>query len=156
MVSNSSNTWRLLPSQVSSSSLLKSKNDVQLLGQSSELHMAQAYNPMMDSTLSKQRQQQQPQQQQQQQHCFFGGEVGSPPGTVKQEQQHSMRPFFDEWPTTAKDSWSNLDGNGSRSDKSSTFSTTQLSISIPMVPSEFSSRRGCSSDGESKITSTFH
>lgn len=147
MVSNASNTWRLLPSQVSSSSLLKSKNDPQLLGQSSELHMAQAYNPMLDSTMSKQR-------QQQQQHCFFGGEVGSPPGTVKQEQQHSMRPFFDEWPTTAKESWSNLDG--SRSDKSSTFSTTQLSISIPMVPSEFSSRRGCSSDGESKNSSSYH
>lgn len=136
MVSNASNTWRLLPSQVSSSSLIKSKNDSQLLGQSSELHMAQAYNPMMvdSSRMSKQRQQ----------HCFFGGEVGSPTGTAKQEQQHSMRHFFDEWPT-AKESWSNLD-DGSRSDKSSTFSTTQLSISIPMVPSEFSSRRGCSSD----------
>nr|XP_010314820.1 growth-regulating factor 4 isoform X4 [Solanum lycopersicum] len=74
----------------------------------------------------------------QHQHCFFSSDIGSP-GTVKQEQR-SMRPFFDEWPTT-KESWSNLDDEGSNKNN---FSTTQLSISIPMAPPDFSSRSSCS------------
>ncbi|KAL3497968.1 hypothetical protein ACH5RR_040700 [Cinchona calisaya] len=125
MGSNVGNTWHLVPSQVPSGPLLKSRNDLHMLGQSSsDLHMAHAFDPMMDATLSKQRQQ----------HCFFGSEIGSH-GPVKQEQ-HSMLPFFDEWPTT-KESWSNIDDGGSNKNA---FSTTQLSISIPMAHSEFSSR----------------
>ncbi|KAK1286576.1 Growth-regulating factor 4 [Acorus calamus] len=78
------------------------------------------------SALSKQ------QQQQQQQHLFFGSEFCAAE-PVKQEAQ-SLRPFFDEWPK-ARDSWSDLDDE--RSNRSS-FSTTQLSISIPMASSDFS------------------
>ncbi|KAL5182160.1 Growth-regulating factor 3 [Glycine soja] len=51
-----------------------------------------------------------------------------PPETVKQEGQ-SGRPFFDEWPKS-RDSWSGLEDE--RSDH------TQLSISIPMSASNFS------------------
>lgn len=133
MGSDLGNSWRLLPSQVPSSPLLISKSDAHMLGHSSsDLHVAQAYDHMIEARLPKQRQQ----------HCFFGSDIGSP-GQVKQEQ-HSMRPFFDEWPTT-KESWSNLDDVGSRKNA---FSTTQLSISIPMAHSEFSSRDAHSPDGE--------
>nr|XP_027081005.1 growth-regulating factor 4-like isoform X1 [Coffea arabica] len=134
------NTWRLLPSQVPSSPMLKSKSDAHTLGHSSDLHIAHAFDPMMDARLSKQRQQ----------HCFFGSEIGSP-GPGKQEP-HSMRPFFDEWPTT-KESWSNLDDAGSNK---STFSTTQLSISIPMAHAEFSSKNSRSPDGEEFSSWTKH
>ncbi|KAL3500078.1 hypothetical protein ACH5RR_039171 [Cinchona calisaya] len=130
MGSDVGNTWRLLPSQVPSSQLLKSKSDAHMPGYSSDLHMAHAFDPMMDAGLSKQRQQ----------HCFFGSEIASP-GSIKQEQ-HSMRPLFDEWPTS-KESWSNLDDAGSNKNA---FSTTQLSISIPMAHSEFSSRDSHSTD----------
>ncbi|XP_057970015.1 growth-regulating factor 4-like isoform X2 [Malania oleifera] len=66
------------------------------------------------------------------QHSFFSSEFvsGEP---VKQEGQ-SLRPFFDEWPK-ARDSWSGLEED--RSNHTS-FSTTQLSISIPMASSDFS------------------
>ncbi|CAL5432024.1 unnamed protein product [Camellia sinensis] len=75
---------------------------------------------------------------QRQQHFLFGSEIGSP-GPVKQES-HAIRPFFDDWPK-ARDSWSELDDQ--RYDKN-TFSTTQLSISVPMPSSEISSRSACS------------
>lgn len=124
-------TW-VLPSQVSSSPAARPKNDSQLLDSSQQMHLPNLLEPMIDSTISKRRHQ----------HCFFGSEIDSP-GTVKQEQQ-SMRPFFNEWPT-AKESWSNLDDEESNKNN---FSTTQLSISIPMAPSDFSSRSACSPNGE--------
>lgn len=62
-----------------------------------------------------------------QSESFFGSEFGS---VTKQEGQ-SLRPFFDEWPK-ARDSWSGLEED--RSNQTS-FSTTQLSISIPMASS---------------------
>ncbi|XP_059625112.1 growth-regulating factor 4-like [Cornus florida] len=65
------------------------------------------------------------------QHSFFINEFASEP--VKQEGQ-SLRPFFDEWPRT-RDTWSGLEDE--RSNQTS-FSTTQLSISIPMASSDFS------------------
>ncbi|XP_060675286.1 growth-regulating factor 4 isoform X1 [Ziziphus jujuba] len=67
------------------------------------------------------------------QHSFFSGEFSSG-DTVKQEGQ-SLRPFFDEWPKS-RESWSGLEDE--RSNQTS-FSTTQLSISIPMNSSDFSS-----------------
>ncbi|KAJ9678399.1 hypothetical protein PVL29_020546 [Vitis rotundifolia] len=66
------------------------------------------------------------------QHSFFSSEFASGEA-VKQEGQ-SLRPFFDEWPKT-RESWSGLEEE--RSNQTS-FSTTQLSISIPMASSDFS------------------
>uniref|UniRef100_A0A5B7AMF9 Growth-regulating factor n=1 Tax=Davidia involucrata TaxID=16924 RepID=A0A5B7AMF9_DAVIN len=66
------------------------------------------------------------------QHSFFSNEFASGE-PVKQEGQ-SLRPFFDEWPRT-RDTWSGLEDK--RSNQTS-FSTTQLSISIPMASSDFS------------------
>lgn len=51
------------------------------------------------------------------------------------KEGQSLRPFFDEWPKT-RDSWLALEDE--RSNQTS-FSTTQLSISIPMTSSDFSS-----------------
>ncbi|KAM7507346.1 hypothetical protein LguiA_017799 [Lonicera macranthoides] len=132
-------TWRLMPPQVhSASSFFKSRNEPNVQGNSSELHMPQTFEPtMVDAAVSKQ----------QQQHCFFRSEIeiGSSPGTAKQEEPNSMCPFFDNWPTKARESWSDLD-EGRRSNKN-TFSTTQLSISTPVAPSDFSTRSACSPDG---------
>nr|GME00078.1 growth-regulating factor 4-like isoform X1 [Ipomoea batatas] len=125
--SSTDSTWCLLPTQVPSNPMFKTKNEPQFLGGVSEL--------TIDSTMPKQRQQ----------HCFFGSEIDSP-GALKQEQ-HSIRPFLSEWPTTTKESWSNLENDGSNQNA---FSTTQLSISIPVPPSSFSSRSDCSQNGESK------
>ncbi|XVE62329.1 hypothetical protein DITRI_Ditri06bG0109200 [Diplodiscus trichospermus] len=66
------------------------------------------------------------------QHSFFGEFNSGEP--VKHEGQ-SLRPFFDEWPKT-RDSWSALEDE--RSNQTASFSTTQLSISIPMASSDFS------------------
>lgn len=76
-------------------------------------------------------------------HSYFSGEFASGEA-VKQEGQ-SLRPFFDEWPRS-KDSWSGLEDE--RSNQTS-FSTTQLSISIPMSSSDFSATSSRSAHGES-------
>lgn len=131
MGSNTDSMWCLMPPQLPSSPMVKPKNDSQLLDSSRQIRMPNPFEPMNDTTISGQHQ-----------HCFFSSDIGSP-GTVKQEQR-SMRPFFDEWPTT-KESWSNLDDEGSNKNN---FSTTQLSISIPMAPPDFSSRSSCSPNGE--------
>ncbi|KAL6533653.1 hypothetical protein OROHE_013486 [Orobanche hederae] len=117
-------TWRLMPTQVSSSSLLTQKPDSQL--------MAHAFEPI-NATISRQRQQ----------HCFLGSEIGSPE-PVKQEQ-HAVHPFFSEWPTT-KESWSGLDDDDDDGSRNNLFSSTQLSISIPRASSDFSSRSGYSTN----------
>lgn len=69
------------------------------------------------------------QDQERHQSSFSSGGAGAGGllGSVKQENQ-PLRPFFDEWPGT-RDSWSEMDD--ARSSRTS-FSTTQLSISIPM------------------------
>ncbi|KAI7993833.1 Growth-regulating factor 4 [Camellia lanceoleosa] len=85
---------------------------------------------------------------QRQQHYLFGSEIGSP-GPVKQES-HARWSFFDDWPK-GRDSWSELDDQ--RYDKN-TFSTTQLSISVPMPSSEISSRSACSPNGELTLNQT--
>ncbi|KAF8380793.1 hypothetical protein HHK36_028287 [Tetracentron sinense] len=119
-------SWRLMPSRVNSFPPSKLRNGSILQGDYPQLHPLQDLGQAtMNAALSKQ-------QQQQQQHCFFGSEFVSPE-PVKQEGQ-SLRPFFDEWPKT-RDSWSDLEDE--RSNRTS-FSTTQLSISIPMASSDFS------------------
>lgn len=126
-------TWRLMPSQVSSSSMLKQKTDSHLLSPSSTQQSIPHAFEAINSTMSKQRQ-----------HCFLGSEIGSPDPT-KQEQQHPVHPFFSEWPTT-KESWSTLDDDDGSN--KNFFSSTQLSISIPRASTNFSSS-GYSSQGES-------
>jgi hypothetical protein len=69
--------------------------------------------------------------QEQERHSFNSGASGGLMGNVKQENR-PLRPFFDEWPATTRDSWSEMDD--ARSNRSS-FSTTQLSISIPRCES---------------------
>lgn len=121
-----SSTWRLMPSQVSSNSLFKQRSDPQLLDHSSaQQSMLHAFEPFQNN-FSK------PQQQ----HCFFGSDNSSPT-IAKQEHR-----FFSEWPTT-KESWSNLDDDGSRQN---VFSSTQLSISIPSASSDLPSRSAYSTN----------
>ncbi|PKA64135.1 Growth-regulating factor 5 [Apostasia shenzhenica] len=67
-----------------------------------------------------------------QQHSIFRNEFGSSEPSVKAE--HLLRPFFEEWPST-RDLWSDVEDERSNS---TTFSTTQLSMSIPMPTSDFS------------------
>lgn len=129
MESSTDNSWRLMPSRVSSFSQTKSRKGSFMQSDYSQMHSLQDISQAsINTALSKQH------QQQQQQHCFFGSDYGSSQ-PVKQEGQ-SLRPFFDEWPKT-RDSWSDLDDE--RSNRSA-FSTTQLSISIPMNFSATSSR----------------
>ncbi|PPS17815.1 hypothetical protein GOBAR_AA02761 [Gossypium barbadense] len=75
------------------------------------------------------------------QHLFLSEFNSGEP--VKHEGQ-SLRPFFDEWPKT-RDSWSALEDERSNQ---TPFSTTQLSISIPMASPDFSTTSSCSPHGE--------
>nr|XP_043628783.1 growth-regulating factor 3-like [Erigeron canadensis] len=122
MESNADSTWRLVPTPLSTSSLMESRNDSYIQSKSPQLTMVNAFEPLIDTTGSK------PSQQ----HCLFGSKIESPV-EVKHEQ-HMMRPFFDEWPE-AREPWSSLDTDGKNS-----FSTTQLSMS---TTSEYSTRSDC-------------
>ncbi|KAF8370132.1 hypothetical protein HHK36_031827 [Tetracentron sinense] len=77
-------------------------------------------------------------QQQQEQHCFVLGTDFKCERPVKvqreEEPQKPLRHFFDEWPPKNRDSWHDLEED--RSNRAS-FSTTQLSISIPMSSPDF-------------------
>lgn len=66
------------------------------------------------------------------QHSFVSSEYGS--GEAVKEEGQPLRPFFREWPKS-RESWSGLEDERSNQ---TAFSTTQLSISIPMSSSEFS------------------
>ncbi|KAJ6795734.1 growth-regulating factor 4-like [Iris pallida] len=110
--SSPDSSWpSLLPSRVSSFPISEAR-DSPLVASYPQLHCLQDFG------------------HQQQQHSFFGGNFGVSPEPVKHEN-HSLRPFFDEWPK-ASDPWPRLE------DDRSSFSTTQLSISIPMASSDFS------------------
>lgn len=119
-----SGTWGLMPSQVSSSSLFKQGSNSRMLASSS----AQQYTPHAHEPVSSK----------QQQHGLFGSDISSPT-TLKQEHL-----FFSEWPTT-KESWSNLDNNGTNENA---FSSTQLSMSTPRTSSGFTSATAYSPNGE--------
>ncbi|KAK9120388.1 hypothetical protein Syun_018005 [Stephania yunnanensis] len=135
MESSLDGTWRLMPSRVASFPPSKLRNGSVMPNEYSQMHAMQdlGHGNMSAAAMSR---------QEQQQHCFFGGEFGSPE-PVKQEGQ-PLRPFFDEWPKT-RDSWSDLDDD--RSHRNS-FSTTQLSISIPMASSDFSASSSRSPNAE--------
>ncbi|XP_057766630.1 growth-regulating factor 4-like isoform X1 [Salvia miltiorrhiza] len=122
-----SGTCGLMPCQVSSSSLLKQGPDSRYLGSSSaQQYMTHAFEPI-NASLSKQQQQ-----------GLFGSDISSPT-TLKQEHL-----FFSEWPTT-KESWSNLDSEGSNQNA---FSSTQLSMSTPRASSDFALGTAYSTNGE--------
>ncbi|XP_006647745.2 growth-regulating factor 4 [Oryza brachyantha] len=117
------NPWRLLPSQNSSFPL----SSYSQLGALSDLgqHTPKSLSKVQRQPLS-----------------FFGNDYAAV-DSVKQENQ-TLRPFFDEWPK-ARDSWSDLaDENANLS----SFSGTQLSISIPMASSDFSAASSRSTNGD--------
>ncbi|KAI5389583.1 hypothetical protein KIW84_075029 [Lathyrus oleraceus] len=66
------------------------------------------------------------------QHSFLSTEYGS--GEAVKEEGQPLRSFFNEWPKS-RESWSGLEDERSNQ---IAFSTTQLSISIPMSSSDFS------------------
>nr|BDI55447.1 growth-regulating factor 1 [Lolium multiflorum] len=107
-------SWRLLPSQTSAFPI----SSYPMLGTLSDLDQTTICSlPKTDrEPLS-----------------FFGSDFVTTTTTVdsvKQENQ-TLRPFFDEWPPKARDSWPELQDDTS-------FSATKLSISIPMTGSDFS------------------
>ncbi|GMH19687.1 hypothetical protein Nepgr_021528 [Nepenthes gracilis] len=64
------------------------------------------------------------------QYSFLCSEFSLAGLPAKQDSQ-SLRPIFNEWPPKGRDSWSGLENETS-------FSTTQLSMSIPTASSDFS------------------
>ncbi|KAD4178546.1 hypothetical protein R6Q59_022144 [Mikania micrantha] len=127
MESNADNSWRLVPTQISSTSLMESKNDSYLQTASPQLTMVNAFEPVINTT---------PGSKPSQQHCLFGSKIESPV-EIKHEQ-HMIRPFFDEWPEP-REPWSSLDLGGKN-----LFSTTQLSMS---TVHEYSARKDCTPNG---------
>ncbi|XP_010273921.1 PREDICTED: growth-regulating factor 1 [Nelumbo nucifera] len=115
------NSWRFTPLDQS-----KQRNSSGLQGCYSQLQLQSL------TDISKQ------QKHQQEQHCFVLGTDFKSERPLKlekeEEPQQPLRHFFDEWPPKSRDSWLDLEDN--RSNRSS-FSTTQLSISIPMPSSDF-------------------
>ncbi|KAG8094075.1 hypothetical protein GUJ93_ZPchr0012g20103 [Zizania palustris] len=113
-------SWHSLPSSVPPYPLSKPRDSGLLPGAYSYSHIepSQELGRVTIASLS----------QEQERHPFGGsGAAGGMPGNMKHENQ-PLRPFFDEWPGR-RDSWSEMDDD--RSNQTS-FSTTQLSISIPM------------------------
>ncbi|CAL1361863.1 unnamed protein product [Linum trigynum] len=66
------------------------------------------------------------------QQSYLGCDFPQSGGETTKQDGQSLRPFFDEWPRTRGESWSGLEDD--RSNQTS-FSTTQLSMSIPMAAS---------------------
>lgn len=125
--SSADSTWRLVPTGLPTSSLMESRNDSYLQTKSPQLTMVNAFEPVINTISGS---------KPSQQHCLFGSKIGEPV-EVKNEQ-HLMRPFFDEWPE-ARETWSSLDA-----DVKNSFSTTQLSMS---TASEYSARNDCTPNG---------
>ncbi|XP_020574035.1 growth-regulating factor 4-like [Phalaenopsis equestris] len=125
MDSSFDTSWRLLPSPATASPSSKDKDGSFLHGNYSQFQPLQQLGQVTISSFPKPN-------HHQHQHSFFGSDYGSAESPIKTDQP--LRPFFDEWPGT-RDSWSDLEDD--RSNRNS-FSTTQLSISIPMSSSDFS------------------
>ncbi|KAK9281559.1 hypothetical protein L1049_004462 [Liquidambar formosana] len=78
------------------------------------------------------------QQQQQEQHCFVLGTdfKSARPIKVERDDDETQKPlhhFFSEWPQKNRDTWLDLEDDPSTH---ASFSTTQLSISLPMSSHE--------------------
>jgi len=123
------NSWHSLPSNVPPFTLSKGRDSGLLPGAYSYSHIEppQELGQVTIASLS---------QEQERQSFSSGAGAGAGAGGLlgngKQENL-PLRPFFDEWPAT-RNSWSEMDE--ARSNRTS-FSTTQLSISIPMPRCEF-------------------
>ncbi|XP_031503184.1 growth-regulating factor 4-like [Nymphaea colorata] len=130
MGSSLDSSWHLMPSRVNSFPPTKPRNGSLLQSNYPHLQaLEDVGSSSLASALSK--------EHQQQQHCFLGSSnygTGESIKVIREPESQPLRPFFDEWPKT-RDSWSDLEDN--RSNRTS-FSTTQLSISIPMSSSDFS------------------
>lgn len=113
--------WRLMTSRVPLNSSSEARNGSLLLNNSSQLQPLQDIEPgTVDAAMTKQQQRQ-----------YVGGEFGVL-RSLKQEQ-HSLQPFFDEWPKS-RDLGFHL--NDPRS-TNNLPNTTQLSMSNLMAPSKF-------------------
>lgn len=130
MDSSFSNSWRRMPSPISS--FPPSKDEDDSIVHSCYLQL----QPMQDlGTVAVSSMHQQPQ------HSCLGSEFSSLEPPVKTLQP--LRSFFNEWPRT-RDSWFDLEDEQSNR---ASFAATQLSISIPMVSSNFSTTTSLSQNG---------
>lgn len=87
--------------------------------------------------------------QQMEQHSFSLGPVNM---KRVDEPQQPLRQFFDEWPLKNRDSWLDLEEDPSNQ---TSFSATQLSISIPMASSEFPPTNRRSGNGNSTTSTCY-
>ena len=127
--SSMENQWRLPPSQTSSFPL----SSYPQLGALSNLGQSTV------SSLSK--------MERQQPLSFLGNsEFGAMESAAKQQENQTLRPFFDEWPK-ARDSWPGLSDDNAAS-LAPSFPATQLSMSIPMASSDFSVASSQSPNGK--------
>lgn len=113
--------WHSMPSSVPPYQLSKARDSGLLQGGGfsySHFEPSQGLGQVTIASLS---------QEQERRSFSGGGGGGGLMANVKQENQ-ALRPFFDEWPGR-RDSWSEMDDERSNG---TSFSTTQLSISIPM------------------------
>ncbi|KAK8956012.1 Growth-regulating factor 3 [Platanthera guangdongensis] len=119
----------LMQSHVPSFTISKEKSSHPYSHCSTQLHSIQDLNELTIRSVPKH----------QEQHISFFKSDFSLPVPVKQDFR-GLRPAFNEWPK-AKELWTGLeDGNS----KQSSFSATQLSISIPINSSGFSTTSCCS------------
>ncbi|XP_047328283.1 growth-regulating factor 4-like [Impatiens glandulifera] len=127
---NVEDTWRLMPSS-------NSRYGSCLQNETPQLYMRPDHEPINDTLMSKQ-----------QQHFLFRSDISS----MGKEGHHAMRTFLDEGPTgNNKGLWPNLDGqrynnNNNNDDDKSSFSNTQLSISVPETSSDISTRNSSPND----------
>ncbi|KAK8963123.1 Growth-regulating factor 4 [Platanthera guangdongensis] len=131
MHSSFDNPWRQMPSTIYSFPPGKEKDDSFLHGSYLQLQPMQDLRSVPASSLHHNHHQ----------HSLFGSEFNSLEPPRKSVQP--LLPFFDEWPRT-RNSWSDLEDE--RANQAS-FATTQLSISIPMVSSDFSTTTSLSQNG---------
>ncbi|KAI0488407.1 hypothetical protein KFK09_028238 [Dendrobium nobile] len=132
MNSSFDNSWSLMPSSISSIPLSKERDDSFIQNNYLQLQPMQDLRSVTVRSMH-----------QQNQDSFFGSDFSSLEPTVKTVQP--LLAFFDEWPMK-RDSWSDLEVD-ERSNRAS-FATTQLSISIPMVSSDFSPTTSLSQNDE--------
>nr|XP_011465053.1 PREDICTED: growth-regulating factor 5-like [Fragaria vesca subsp. vesca] len=117
--------WRLMTSRVPSNSSSEPRDGCFLLNNNSQLQTLQDSEALtVDAAMTKQQQRQ-----------YVGGEFGVL-RSVKQEQ-HSLQPFFDEWPKSRDLGFHHNDPRSTNN----VSNTTQLSMSNLMAPSNFFKER---------------
>lgn len=122
----------LMQSHVPSFTISKEKSS-HPYGHCSTTHSMQDLNELTIRSVPK---------QQEQHLSFFRSDFGLPV-PLKQDFQ-GLRPAFNDWPK-AKELWTDLEDGYS---KQSSFSATQLSISIPISSPDFSTTSCCSPNDE--------